>query len=103
MVAFHNTQQSNTSRAAGGGNSSAFVELRMGASTMRRALPSFPTDAYDEGAAIHRHERHPPSPGDKIGGRARLGWWWRAHSGGESVTIWRLFFRGAPTMRSAFE
>ena len=63
MVAFHNTQQSNTSRAAGGGNSSAFVELRMGASTMRRALPSFPTDAYDEGAAIHRRKRHHPSPG----------------------------------------
>jgi hypothetical protein len=58
--------------------------------------------ADDKGAAIHRRERHPPSPGDKIGGRARLGWWWRAHWGGESVTLWRLFFRGASTMRSAF-
>ena len=78
MVAFHNTQQSNTSRAAGGGTSSAFVELRMGASTMRRAVPSFPTDAYDEGAAIHRRERHHRSPVDKIGGRARPGWLWEA-------------------------
>ena len=78
MVAFHNTQQSNTRRAAGGGNSSAFVELRMGASTMRRAVPSFPTDAYDEGAAIHRRERHHRSPVDKIGGRARPGWLWEA-------------------------
>ena len=79
MVAFHNTQQSNPSRAAGGGNSSAFVELRMGASTMvRRALPSFPTDAYDEGAAIHRRERHHRSPVDKIGSRARPGWLWEA-------------------------
>ena len=83
MVAFHNTQQSNTSRAAGGGNSSAFVELRMGASTMRRALPSFPTDAYDEGAVIHRRERHHPSHRGKIGGRARLGWLWEACRGGE--------------------
>ena len=78
MVAFHNTQQSNTSRVAGGGNSSAFVELCMGSSTMRRALPSFPTDAYDEGAVIHCRERHRPYPVDKIGGRARPGWLWEA-------------------------
>ena len=47
MVTVHNTQQSNTSREAGGGvtvwrlSSSA-----LGAPTMHHTLPSFPTDAY---------------------------------------------------------
>jgi hypothetical protein len=44
----------------------------MGASMMRFALPLFRTNAYDEGAAIHRRKRHHPSSGVKIGGRARL-------------------------------
>jgi len=43
MVAAHNIQQSNTRRGGRGGNGLAFVEQRVGASTMRRALPmSFP-------------------------------------------------------------
>ena len=44
MVAAHNIQQSNTRRGGRGGNGLAFVEQRVGASTMRRALPMFPTD-----------------------------------------------------------
>ncbi len=49
--------------AAGGGNGLAFVELRMVASTSAMHEPMSRTDAYDEGAAIHRWKRHYPSPG----------------------------------------
>ncbi len=49
--------------AAGGGNGLAFVERRMVASTSAMHEPMFRTDAYDEGAAIHRQQRRHPSPG----------------------------------------
>ena len=49
--------------AAGGGNGLAFVERRVVASTSAMHEPKFRTDAYDEGAAIHRQQRHHPSPG----------------------------------------
>ena len=83
MVAAHNIQQSNTRRGGRGGNGLAFVERRVVASTSAMPEPMFRTDAYDEGAAIHRRERHHPSHRGKIGGRARLGWLWEACRGGE--------------------
>jgi hypothetical protein len=88
--------------AAGGGNGLAFVERRVVASTSAMHKPIFRTDAYDEGTAIHRRELHHPSLG-VMGGRARLGWLLEARRGGASVIILRLFFRGASTMRRAFE
>ena len=57
---------------------------------------------------LQRRRRHPSPEApssisrSKMGGRARLGWLWEARRGGASVIIWRLFFRGASTMRSAF-
>ena len=103
MVAVHNIQQSNTSRAAGGDNSSEFVERRVGASTMRRSLPPMFPNADDKGTTVHCRERHPPSPEDEIGNCAWLGWLWEARSwGSESVMIWRLL-RDASTMRRSFE
>ena len=93
MVSVHNTQQTNSSRAAEVDYSSAFVEQRVVASTMPAPCQTDVSHrrASDEGAAIHRRERHHPSPEDEIGGRARLRWLWEAHWGGKSVIIWRLF------------
>jgi hypothetical protein len=117
MVAVHNTQQSNISRAAEVDYSSAFVEQRVVVSTMRHVKPMFPTDAYNEGAAIHCRKRHHPSPGGKIGRRSS--WRSRRHrrlwGGGGARRQWSreagvvvvvgglLGRRGALTMRHAFE
>ena len=65
MVAAHNIQQSNTRRGGRGGNGLVFVEQRVGASTMRRALPmSFPPTLTTKAlpsiagsATIHLHLR----------------------------------------------
>ena len=85
MVSVYNTQQSNSSRAAEVDYSSAFVEQRVVASTMPAPCQTDVSHqrADDEGAAIHRRERHHPSHRGKIGGRARLGWLWEACRGGE--------------------
>ena len=59
--------------AAGGGNGLAFVEhCRRG--RWSRLTNVSHRRAGDEGTAIHRRERHPPSTEDEISGRARLGW-----------------------------
>ncbi len=58
--------------AAGGGNGLAFVKRRVVASTSAMHEPMFHTEAYNEGAAIHRRKRNHPSPGV----RWAVAWGW---------------------------